>query len=95
MIKSELIRTIGKKLSELQEKDVEFALNCILKQIAESLAQGERIEIRGFGSFSVHQLAPRLARNPKTGEPVSLPAKTTIHFKPGKDIRDRINLARD
>lgn len=95
MVKKELVRSLSKKLPELQEKDVELALNCILNQITETLVKGKRIEIRGFGSFATHQLAPRFARNPKTGETVSLPAKAVIHFKPGKEIRDRIDASRE
>ena len=63
----------------------------ILDQMADSLARGERIEIRGFGSFSLHYRAPRMGRNPKTGDPVSLPGKYVPHFKPGKELRERVN----
>ena len=76
-------------------KDVELSLSCILEQMADALAQGERIEIRGFGSFDLHHRAPRIARNPKTGEVVNLPAKVAVHFKPGKEMRDRVDAARD
>ena len=95
MVKSELIRALNEKLPELQVKDVELALNCILRQLADAIVQGERIEIRGFGSFSLHHRPPRIARNPKTGEAVNLPAKVALHFKPGKEMRDRVNAARD
>jgi integration host factor subunit beta len=95
VVKSELVRTLIEKLPELQIGDVEMALNCILGQMANALAQGERIEIRGFGSFDLHRRPPRIARNPKTGEAVNLPAKVAIHFKPGKEMRDRVNAARD
>jgi integration host factor subunit beta len=95
VIKSELVRVLNEKLPELQLRDVELALNCILGQLANAIVQGERIEIRGFGSFNLHHRSPRIARNPKTGEAVNLPAKVAIHFKPGKEMRDRVNAARD
>jgi integration host factor subunit beta len=95
VVKSELVRALNEKLPELQVKDVELALNCILRQLADAIVQGERIEIRGFGSFNLHHRPPRIARNPKTGEAVNLPAKVAIHFKPGKEMRDRVNAVRD
>ena len=95
MLKSELVRALNEKLPELQVKDVELALNCILRQLADAIVQGERIEIRGFGSFNLHHRPPRIARNPKTGEAINLPAKVAIHFKPGKEMRDRVNAVRD
>ena len=95
MVKSELMSALNEKLPELQIKDVELALNCILEQMADALAQGERIEIRGFGSFDLHRRPPRLARNPKTGEGINLPAKVAIHFKPGKEMKGRVDAARD
>ena len=95
MVKSELVRALNEKLPELQVKDVELALNCILRQLADAIVQGERIEIRGFGSFNLHHRPPRVARNPKTGEAINLPAKVALHFKPGKEMRDRVNAARD
>ena len=95
MVKSELIRALNEKLPELQVKDVELALNCILRQLADAIVQGERIEIRGFGSFNLHHRPPRIARNPKTGEAINLPAKVALHFKPGKEMRDRVNAVRD
>ena len=95
MVKSELVRALNEKLPDLQAKDVELAVNCMLEQMVNALANGERIEIRGFGTFSKHQRAPRLARNPKTGESFNLPATTVVHFKPGKAMRDRVNDARD
>ena len=95
MLKSELVRALNEKLPELQKKDVELALNCILGQLENALVQGRRIEIRGFGSFDLRHRPPRIARNPKTGEAVNLPAKVALHFKPGKEMRDRVNAARD
>jgi integration host factor subunit beta len=95
VVKSELVRTLNEKLPELQQRDVEMALNCILGQMADAIAQGERIELRGFGSFNLHHRPPRIARNPKTGEAVNLPAKVAIHFKPGMEMRNRVNAMRD
>ena len=95
MTKSELVRALSEKLPEIQQWDVELAVNCMLEQMTKALEHGERIEIRGFGSFNIHQRPPRLARNPKTGESVDLPAKTVVHFKPGKQMRDRVNNVRD
>ena len=95
MIKSELVRALNEKLPELQQRDVEMALNCILGQMADAIAEGKRIEIRGFGSFNLHHRPPRIARNPRTGEAVNLPAKVAIHFKPGMEMRNRVNAVRD
>jgi integration host factor subunit beta len=74
---------------------VELAVNCLLKHMADALVQGERIEIRGFGGFDLHHRAPRIARNPMTGEAVQLPAKVVLHFKPGKEMKDRVNASRN
>ena len=90
MIKSELVQALKEKLPELQLRDVESALNCILGLMTNALAQGERIEIRGFGGFDLHHRAPRIARNPKSGESVNLPAKVAVHFKPGSATRSRV-----
>ena len=95
MVKSELVSALNEKLSELQVRDVELALNCILEQMLDALVQGERIEIRGFGSFDLRSRPSRIARNPKTGETVNLSAKVVVHFKPGKEMRDRVNTSRD
>lgn len=94
MVKSELLQALSAKLPELQARDVELAFNCLLEQMIDALVEGERIEIRGFGGFDLHHRAPRIARNPKTGEVLKLEAKTGVHFKPGKNMRDRVNAAR-
>lgn len=91
MTKSELIDQIAEKQTQLAYRDVELAVKTILEHMAERLASGERIEIRGFGSFSLHYRPGRVGRNPKTGTPVSLPAKHVPHFKPGKDLRERVD----
>ena len=90
-----IVRALNEKLPEHQLDDVELAVNCLLKHMAAALAQGQRIEIRGFGGFDLHHRAPRRARNPMTGEAVQLPAKVVLHFKPGKDMKDRVNAARE
>lgn len=89
--KSELIERIAEKQMQLAYKDVELAVKSILEHMAQTLASGERIEIRGFGSFSLHYRPARVGRNPKSGDPVSLPAKHVPHFKPGKELRDRVD----
>lgn len=91
MTKSELIERIADKQDQLSAKDVELAVKLILEYMSQSLSTGERIEIRGFGSFSLHYRAPRVGRNPKTGESVELEGKYVPHFKPGKELRDRVN----
>ena len=91
MTKSELIEAISRKQKHLPAKDVELAVKHLLDLMSDSLAQGQRIEIRGFGSFSLHYRPPRVGRNPKSGEPVSLPAKYVPHFKPGKQLRERVD----
>lgn len=91
MTKSELIDRLAEQQRHLAHVDVELGVKSILEQMSASLSNGERIEIRGFGSFSLHYRAPRLGRNPKTGEAVSLPGKHVPHFKPGKALRERVN----
>lgn len=91
MTKSEMIDLLAQRQKHLTYKDVEFAVKTMIEQMAQSLATGERIEIRGFGSFSLHFRPPRLGRNPKTGESVPLVGKYVPHFKPGKELRERVN----
>lgn len=93
MMKSELIEALARQQSHLAYKDIELAVRCILERMSTALASGERIEIRGFGSFSLHYRPPRVGRNPKTGDPVALTGKHVPHFKPGKELRDRVNDA--
>lgn len=93
MTKSELIERIAERQSQLSTKDVELAVKSMVEQMAQTLATGDRIEIRGFGSFSLHYREPRLGRNPKTGEAVGLSGKYVPHFKPGKELRERVNLS--
>lgn len=91
MTKSELISQLTKSYPELSSRQVEEAVKEIIEQMAQQMAAGGRIEIRGFGSFSLHYRAPREGRNPKTGEKVQLEAKHVPHFKPGKELRERVN----
>lgn len=91
MTKSELIEILAQKQTQLAYKDVELAVKNMLEHMATTLASGERIEIRGFGSFSLHFRPPRVGRNPKTGDSVELSAKYVPHFKPGKEMRERVN----
>jgi len=93
--KSELIEALANKQMHLAFKDVELAVKCMIEQMSEALASGERIEIRGFGSFSLHYRPPRMGRNPKTGDSVSLASKHVPHFKPGKELRDRVDESRE
>lgn len=94
MIKSELIEKLASKMTDLPEKTIADAVNELLRVMSDALINGKRIEIRGFGSFTLHHRAPRKAHNPKTGEKVTTEAKQTPHFKPGKELRERVNASR-
>ena len=91
MTKSELIERISLQQKQLSPKDVELAVKMVIEYMANSLSLGERIEIRGFGSFSLHYREPRRGRNPKTGDAVNLSGKYVPYFKPGKEMRERVN----
>ncbi|MGM0553299.1 MAG: integration host factor subunit beta [Pseudomonadota bacterium] len=93
MTKSELIESLALKSPHLPSRDVEMCVKTLLEHMSQALAHGQRVEIRGFGSFSLHFRPPRLGRNPKTGESVALPGKHVPHFKPGKELRERVNEA--
>ena len=95
MTKSELIEALVRQQPHLAQKDVELAVKCIIEKMNQALSSGERIEIRGFGSFSLHLRPPRMGRNPKTGESVALAKKHVPHFKPGKELRDRVDASRE
>jgi len=92
MTKSELIEVLALKQTHLMQKDVELAVKLVLDAISNALERQQRVEIRGFGSFALHHRPARTGRNPKTGEPVQIPAKHVPHFKPGKEMRERVNL---
>jgi integration host factor subunit beta len=99
MTKSELILRLAERLNnpalglnaQLVQKDCEVSVRLLLEALSQALIQGHRIEIRGFGTFSVNSRLPRVGRNPKSGEEVAVPAKRVPHFKPGKDLRLRVN----
>ncbi|MGC7589713.1 integration host factor subunit beta [Bisgaard Taxon 46] len=92
MTKSELIERLVQKHPSISAKDVESSVKEILDQMSFALENGKRIEVRGFGSFSLHYRQPRLGRNPKTGEQVKLDAKSVPHFKAGKELRERVDI---
>jgi integration host factor subunit beta len=95
MTRTELIERLTQAQPHLNHEDVAFAVKTILDQMSDTLAHGGRIEIRGFGSFSLHRRRSRVARNPKTGEPVALPDRQVPHFKPGKELRERVDFQAD
>ena len=88
---ADTVERIAEKQEGLSTKDIELAVKLILEYMSQALASGERIEVRGFGSFSLHYRDSRMGRNPKTGEPVELEGKYVPHFKPGKELRLRVN----
>ncbi len=92
MTRSELIQIVSAKQSQLSDKEMEAAVKYIFDQMTDTLGKGQRIEIRGFGSFSVRFRPTRMARNPKTGAYIRKEGKYSLHFKPGKEMRDRVNL---
>jgi integration host factor subunit beta len=93
MTKSELIEKLAAQQTHLMHKDVELAVKLVLDQISNALARDDRVEIRGFGSFALHHRPARVGRNPKTGDPVQIPPKRVPHFKPGKEMRERVNAS--
>ena len=93
MTKSELIALLAERFPQLVAKDAELAVKVILDAMSEALARGDRIEIRGFGSFSLNHRPPRVGRNPRSGERVDVPEKWVPHFKAGKELRERVDAA--
>ncbi len=91
MTKSELIEQLVAKQEQLPPRDVELAVRLLLEKMTHALVNNSRIEIRGFGSFCLHFRSPRVGRNPKTGDAVELSGKYVPYFKPGKELRDRVN----
>ena len=91
MTKSELIVRLAERFPQLVAKDADFAVKMMLDAMSEALVRGDRIEIRGFGSFALNYRPPRVGRNPKSGEKVSVPAKWVPHFKAGKELRERVD----
>ncbi|MGP1353935.1 MAG: integration host factor subunit beta [Parasphingopyxis sp.] len=92
MIRSELIQKIAAENPELSTKDIERLVNCFFDAITTQLADGGRVELRGFGAFSTRERKARIGRNPRTGESVHVPAKRVPYFKPGKEMRERLNV---
>jgi integration host factor subunit beta len=92
MIRSELLQALARENPELRAEDVERAVDTFFEEIAERLADGGRVELRGFGAFSTRQRDARKGRNPRTGETVSVPDKRVPYFKPGKEMRARLNV---
>ena len=93
MTKSELINRLADRYPQLITKDAELAVKTILDAMSKTLSEGRRIEIRGFGSFALSKRPPRVGRNPKSGERVLVPEKRVPHFKPGKELRERVDAA--
>ena len=91
MTKSELIARLAERFPQLVAKDADFAVKMILDAMSEALVRGDRIEIRGFGSFALNYRPPRTGRNPKSGEKVSVPSKWVPHFKAGEELRERVD----
>lgn len=94
LIKSQLIGELGKHFPHLPEKDIALSVNSLIEGMSDVLGQGGRIEIRGFGSFNLHFRPPRRAHNPKTGEKLITEPKYAVHFKPGKELREKVNANR-
>ena len=92
MTRSDLVIQLAEKFSQLTHRDTEFAVKTILDAMSDALARGHRIEIRGFGSFSINRRPPRVGRNPRSGEQVVIPEKLVPHFKPGKALREAVDL---
>ena len=93
MTMSDLIARLAERFPQLVAKDADFAVKMILDALSEALVKGDRIEIRGFGSFSLNYRPPRVGRNPKSGDKVSVPEKWVPHFKAGKELRERVDKA--
>ncbi|ANQ84238.1 integration host factor subunit beta [Azoarcus olearius] len=92
MTKSELIAQLAARFPQLVAKDADYAVKMILDAMSDALARGDRIEIRGFGSFALNYRPPRVGRNPKSGEKVHVPEKYVPHFKAGKELRERVDI---
>lgn len=92
MTRSDLVEALAARFGQLTQRDAEFAVKTILDAMGDTLVQSQRIEIRGFGSFSVSRRAPRMGRNPRSGESVAIPEKRVPHFKPGKALREQVDI---
>ncbi len=92
MTRSDLVEALAEQFDQLTHRDAEVAVKTLLEALGDSLVRGHRIEIRGFGSFSISHRLPRMGRNPRTGEAVAIPSKRVPHFKPGKALREAVDL---
>lgn len=95
MTRSDLVEQLAERFDQLTQRDTEAAVKAILDAMADALARGHRIEIRGFGSFSINRRPPRIGRNPRSGEQVVVPEKLVPHFKPGKALREAVDRRGD
>ncbi len=93
MTRSDLVAKLAERFAQLTQRDTEFAVKTILDAMSDALARGHRIEIRGFGSFSINRRPPRVGRNPRSGEQVTIPEKLVPHFKPGKALREGVDAS--
>jgi integration host factor subunit beta len=91
MTRSDLVALLAEKFTQLTHRDAEFAVKTMLDAMSDALARGHRIEIRGFGSFAINRRPPRVGRNPRSGEQVTIPEKLVPHFKPGKALREAVD----
>ena len=91
MTRSDLVAALAERFGQLTQRDTEFAVKTMLDAMSDALARGHRIEIRGFGSFSINRRPPRVGRNPRSGEQVVIPEKLVPHFKPGKALRESVD----
>lgn len=94
MTRSDLVAKLAERFPQWTQRDTEFAVKTMLDAMTDALAKGHRIEIRGFGSFSVNRRPPRVGRNPRSGAPVTIPEKLVPHFKPGKALREGVDAYR-
>jgi integration host factor subunit beta len=95
MTRSDLVEELAARFSQLTHRDAEHAVKTILDAMSDALARGHRIEIRGFGSFSISHRLPRMGRNPRNGDSVAIPERRVPHFKPGKALREAVDLRTD
>jgi len=91
MTRSDLVEELAARFGQLTQRDADFAVKTILDAVNDALVRGHRIEIRGFGSFSINRRPPRMGRNPRSGESVAIPEKRVPHFKPGKALREAVD----
>jgi integration host factor subunit beta len=91
MTRSDIVEELANRFGQLTQRDAEFAVKAILDAMNSALVRGHRIEIRGFGSFSINRRPPRMGRNPRSGESVAIPERRVPHFKPGKALREAVD----